>query len=106
MNDLQRMPLRVDPAHPALAGHFPGAPLVPGVVLLERVAAAWKVWRGGVVGGLDAKFVQPLQPGQDALIELRDDGARVRFTVSREDGAVLARGVLTPVPSAGEVRDA
>ena len=26
--------------HPSLPGHFPGAPLVPGVVILDEVIAA------------------------------------------------------------------
>jgi 3-hydroxymyristoyl/3-hydroxydecanoyl-(acyl carrier protein) dehydratase len=46
MNDAFRTALRIEAAHPALAGHFPGNPVVPGVVLLERVAAAWRGWRG------------------------------------------------------------
>ncbi|TAN03742.1 MAG: hydroxymyristoyl-ACP dehydratase [Rhodanobacteraceae bacterium] len=86
--------LRVAPDHPALPGHFPGDPLVPGVVLLERVAAAWKAWRGVAVGRLDAKFLQPLRPGEDAVIALHDEDARVRFEVRRADGALLARGTL------------
>jgi 3-hydroxymyristoyl/3-hydroxydecanoyl-(acyl carrier protein) dehydratase len=86
--------LRIDAAHPALAGHFPGRPVVPGVVLLERVAAAFKAWRGARVGKLDAKFMQPLLPDEDAVIDLREDGTRVRFSVIRADGAALARGVL------------
>jgi 3-hydroxymyristoyl/3-hydroxydecanoyl-(acyl carrier protein) dehydratase len=86
--------LRIDAAHPALAGHFPGRPVVPGVVLLERVATAFKGWRGARVGKLDAKFMKPLLPGEDAMIELRGDGARVRFRVTGADGAALARGLL------------
>ncbi|HET9818565.1 MAG TPA: hydroxymyristoyl-ACP dehydratase [Rhodanobacteraceae bacterium] len=94
MNASFQTALRVEVAHPALAGHFPGRPVVPGVVLLERVASAYATWRGARVGKLDAKFMQPLLPGEDAVIELREDGARVRFQVTGADGAALARGSL------------
>lgn len=89
--------LCVAPEHPALQGHFPGNPLVPGVVVLERVAAALKAWRGTAVDKLDTKFVQPLRPGDEATIALDDDGARVRFEVARADGGVLVRGTLLSV---------
>ena len=93
MSDTFRTALQIDAAHPALAGHFPGNPLVPGVVVLERVAAALRAWRGERVEKLDAKFVQPLRPGEAATIALDDDGARVRFEVTGA-GGVLARGTL------------
>jgi 3-hydroxymyristoyl/3-hydroxydecanoyl-(acyl carrier protein) dehydratase len=93
-HDMHRTALRIDPAHPALAGHFPGRPVVPGVLLLERVAAALRAWRGTRVEKFDAKFVQPLLPDQNAVIELRADAMRVRFVVARADGATLARGTL------------
>jgi 3-hydroxymyristoyl/3-hydroxydecanoyl-(acyl carrier protein) dehydratase len=32
--------LTIAPDHPAFAGHFPGNPIVPGVVLLDRVLQA------------------------------------------------------------------
>ena len=94
MSDSFQAALRIDPSHPALAGHFPGDPVVPGVVLLERVAAALRAWRGERVEKLDAKFVQPLLPGEDAMIELRADAGRIRFAVRRVDGVPLARGTL------------
>ena len=86
--------LRIAPTHPALPGHFPDRPLVPGVVVLERVAAAWRAWQGARVARLDAKFVQPLLPEQDATIELDGDARRVKFNVVRSDGTALARGTL------------
>lgn len=96
MTGSHSVPLRIAPDHPALPGHFPGHPLVPGVVVLERVAAAWKAWRGTSIAGLDAKFVQPLLPGETATIVLRDEDGRAHFEVARGDGQALARGTLVP----------
>lgn len=98
MNAHHQATLRIDAAHPALAGHFPGNPVVPGVVLLQRVAAAWKAWRGARLGKFDAKFMRPLLPDEDAVIELREDATGVRFSVTRADGTTLARGTLEAMP--------
>ena len=62
--------------HPCLAGHFPGRPIVPGVVVLDHVIAALEEAIGVGPGGLgplrwpQVKFQQLLSPGQQAWIEL------------------------------------
>jgi 3-hydroxymyristoyl/3-hydroxydecanoyl-(acyl carrier protein) dehydratase len=82
----------IDARHPALPGHFPGRPVVPGVVLLDRVAAAIERRFDRVIAGLpQVKFLQPLLPGQSAVLELHADPAAVRFTLAR-DGAIIAAG--------------
>lgn len=86
-------PLRIEAAHPALPGHFPGRPVAPGVVLLQRVATALRQWRDRRMTRVDAKFLAPLPPERDARIELEGEGARVRFTI-RDDDTVFARGTL------------
>lgn len=82
--------LRIEADHPSLPGHFPGDPIVPGVVLLDRVAAAIER-DGGVLQRIHSvKFVAPLRPGEDAVLTLARDGARVRFRIERNGVAILA----------------
>jgi len=85
---------RVGADHPCLPGHFPGSPLVPGVLLLEQVALALRDWRGERVARLlDAKFVAPLLPEQQAQVALTQANGRVRFEIRRGDD-LLARGSI------------
>ncbi|MDE1958821.1 MAG: hydroxymyristoyl-ACP dehydratase [Xanthomonadaceae bacterium] len=82
--------------HPALPGHFPGQPRIPGVLLLEQAALALRAWRGVAMAGvIEAKFLAALQPGLMATIELHADGARVRFAI-RQGATLIARGLLDP----------
>lgn len=82
--------LRIDATHPSLPGHFPGQPVVPGVVLLDRIAAAiqsagmGRFKRIGVV-----KFLAPLLPDEEAELSARVEGARVSFRVERSGAPIL-----------------
>ncbi|MGU7775328.1 AMP-binding protein [Burkholderia sp. MR1-5-21] len=89
--------------HPALPGHFPGHPIVPGVVLLDHainaIGAALNrplhAWRLG-----SAKFLSPVAPGEplDLALDAAASGA-IRFTV-RAGRRDVATGVLSAPPAA------
>ena len=90
--------------HPSLAGHFPGHPIVPGVVILEEVTQAFEAWRPAsrVVGMPVVKFLAPLRPGQSFTIRFAESGVRgIRFECVRDDGQALAQGCLTVVHAGG-----
>lgn len=75
--------LFIDPQHPAFAGHFPGHPIVPGVVLLDLVHQAIEQELGLAVTGLaSAKFLLPLAPGDQPRLQSRRQGLAVHFTLS------------------------
>jgi 3-hydroxymyristoyl/3-hydroxydecanoyl-(acyl carrier protein) dehydratase len=87
----------VPATHPALPGHFPGQPLVPGVVLMEHVAEALRASRGERLARvIEAKFIAPLLPEQEADVTLTPAAARVRFEI-RHQGTLLARGMVEGV---------
>lgn len=92
------MRFKVSTDHPCLPGHFPGRPLVPGVVLLEKVLAAIEAGHGefGALRLPQVKFLQPLLPGEEARVEIEAADAsggapRWRFRVLR-DATLLASG--------------
>jgi 3-hydroxyacyl-[acyl-carrier-protein] dehydratase len=86
----------VDAAHPSLAGHFPGEPVLPGVVVLDRVVEAARAWLGPgltVVALPQVKFMSPLAPGDEAQIGLRRSGDELRFRVTCGE-RLVATGVI------------
>ena len=96
------MPLLIPADHPSLPGHFPGRPLVPGVVLLDRVFDAVEAMHGAALGAVRlprVKFMQPLLPDEMARVELDGVMPCWRFKVLRGD-TVLASGeiVATDAP--------
>jgi len=87
----------VGPDHPSLPGHFPGRPIVPGVVLLDRVLEAIEATHGplGALRMPQVKFLQPLLPDEAARVELDAvaGAPRWRFRVLRGE-VLLASGEI------------
>lgn len=84
--------VRIAATHPSLPGHFPGEPVVAGVILLDRVAARLQREGMGALTRISAvKFRSPLLPEQDAELKITVSGNQLRFRLSR-DGELLTTG--------------
>ncbi|CAG9170654.1 2-succinylbenzoate--CoA ligase [Cupriavidus laharis] len=98
----------IDAGHPALAGHFPGNPVVPGVVLLDHAilqigAALGRPLAVSHVGTV--KFLSPVRPGERVEVNHQLQGesasagcASIRFTLSA-GGRDVASGTLSTRPA-------
>ncbi len=88
--------------HPAFAGHFPGRPIVPGVVLLDRAilfaeqllgrpALHWQIG--------NAKFFSPVEPGEllGFCLEIKPSGA-IAFTIRAAERQVASGSLTPPAP--------
>jgi 3-hydroxymyristoyl/3-hydroxydecanoyl-(acyl carrier protein) dehydratase len=94
---MTRIVLTVPADHPAYAGHFPGAPMLPGAILLaatlEAIAAAEQRsavrWRVPVV-----KFLGALRPGEPLELQFhRLENGAIRFQLDSR-GRAVAEGTV------------
>jgi 3-hydroxymyristoyl/3-hydroxydecanoyl-(acyl carrier protein) dehydratase len=65
--------LTISEDHPSLAGHFPGHPVVPAVVMLGEIMHVIRQATGRpieFVGMPSAKFLSPLKAGEALILTL------------------------------------
>ena len=75
--------LTVPEDHPAFAGHFPGAPVLPGVVLLDLALQFAPGACAGVRQIASAKFFSPVLPGESLVFSYGGTAsAGLRFDVA------------------------
>jgi 3-hydroxymyristoyl/3-hydroxydecanoyl-(acyl carrier protein) dehydratase len=93
----------VDPENAVFSGHFPGRPILPGVLMIEAVGqtAAVMMAAAAAQGSIDRallaavnrfKFFKPVTPGQDLRIQttkLTEVGSMAYI-----GGTVFANGII------------
>jgi len=94
---------------PALAGHFPGQPIFPGVLIIEAMAQAAAIWAAvnsaskerklSVLAGVDgARFRRQVKPGDVLHLEARMLAARSKLVKleakASVGGEIVAEAVL------------
>ena len=90
----------VPPDHPAFAGHFPGAPIVPGVLLLDAAVHAIQQRHASAQTCeiSTAKFLSPVGPGETLTISCRPGAGGTHFEI-HSGARKVATGTLTLRPS-------
>ena len=105
MSDMRSCRVEVPREHPSFAGHFPGHPLLPGVVLLGEVLEVLLREAPAALGAQPritaVKFLAPVRPGASLDVRWSAPGEpRLRFEVWRHaegdppEGQLAATGQL------------
>ncbi len=92
-----KQPLPLASPHPSLEGHFPGEPLLPGVVLLDEALHAIEAASGasGRWRIASVKFLGTVSQRPTLLLDYeRTASGALRFTIT-DAGRPVAAGTLT-----------
>ena len=89
--------------HPAFAGHFPGTPILPGVVLLDTALQAIAAASGLVLDRCEissVKFLSPANPGDALEIqhEIATSGT-IRFDIVAGTRKIASGSIVTKSPA-------
>ena len=98
----------VSSAEPALAGHFPGQPIFPGVLVIEAMAQAAAIWAMSsgnvkpgllcVLAGVDSvRFRRQVVPGDVLRLEARALAARSKLVKIEAKASVAGESVAEAV---------
>jgi 3-hydroxymyristoyl/3-hydroxydecanoyl-(acyl carrier protein) dehydratase len=94
---VQSLTLTIAADHPAYAGHFPGQPILPGVVLLDEALFALAALQGRADATAQiksAKFLSPVQPGENLRLDYVSTSTGVfRFELKAVE-RVVASGIV------------
>jgi len=93
---LQQITFSIGKTHPSLAGHFPGNPVVPAVVLLdELLAGVAGVYPDlHIYGFKQVKFLKPVLPGERVQVRLKPSKTGMNFQ-AYGDGEIVFSGELS-----------
>lgn len=94
----------VPPDHPAFAGHFPGAPIVPGVLLLDAAVHAiqqahTQAASPGAARGCEissAKFLSAVGPGETLTVSCRPGAGGTHFEIHSGTRKVATGTIVLP----------
>ena len=89
--------VKIKSDHPALSGHFPGNPIVPGVVILEEVLETIRQvepLKLTLLGAPSIKFHSPFRPEELMTIQLEPYQPQGRRFVCRTGNRLIASGIF------------
>ncbi|MFZ2628033.1 MAG: hypothetical protein WAX67_04025 [Rugosibacter sp.] len=91
--------------HPAFAGHFPGTPILPGVVLLDTAlhAIATATATGIALDNCEigsVKFLSPAKPGDELVIQHTfSTSGTIRFDIMAGMRKIASGSIVPRAPA-------
>lgn len=102
----ERLAVKIPAQHPAFAGHFPDDPLLPGVVVLDKLiqwvqthyAAPLRFSQGRFCRFRleSVKFLHSVRPNDEISFQWEEQGTKLRFHIYCQT-ILIAQGTLTPL---------
>jgi 3-hydroxymyristoyl/3-hydroxydecanoyl-(acyl carrier protein) dehydratase len=83
--------------HPCLAGHFPGQPIVPAVLILDlscELLCRLEPGLGSLREVRNAKFTRPVRPGETVRLSAGGAGGLLRLSCHTAEGLAVQAQLL------------